>query len=517
MKNSSIKIIIFSIICIGVWNACNKDIVEKGADLVALAPAKLDTNAGVWKTVLFVSPSDIALAAPTATNSSDYQAEISNLKTTMGSLTNEQKSAVQYWSGGVVLRWNQIMRELVAKHNLPPVESPDGTYPIPDANNPFNYPTFPFSNPPYSARAYAYASISQYDALVTANFYKKQFNRALPSVLDASVVPSVPSKVTASYPSESAVIAAASYQVLKRLFPTDTVYLFEKYNESKNFDLWSGMAVQSDVTAGDNIGKSVAAKVMARAGADNMKFSVGNPTVWDSLANRIVSAGGTPWVSQENPKRPPMLPLFGNVKTWLLTPASLIAVRPAAPFAIGSAEFKAQLEEVKSEVTTNSTREKIAIVHFWADGVGTYTPPGHWNYLAAELIYSSKQSEVRSARNLALLNMALMDAGVSCWDTKAVYYLPRPSQMDGNIKTLTGLPNFPSYTSGHSTFSGAAATILGHIFPSESARLNGLAEQASLSRLYGGIHYRMDCDAGLKSGNAIGDFAVQRAKIDGAE
>jgi membrane-associated phospholipid phosphatase len=126
-------------------------------------------------------------------------------------------------------------------------------------------------------------------------------------------------------------------------------------------------------------------------------------------------------------------------------------------------------------------------------------------------------SEVRTARNFALLNMALMDAAIACWDTKTFYYYPRPSQLDPKIKTSTGIPNFPAYTSGHSTFSGAAATVLGHIFPNKKTSFDEQAEQASLSRLYGGIHYRMDCEAGLKAGKAVGNFAVNRARTDGAE
>jgi hypothetical protein len=89
--------------------------------------------------------------------------------------------------------------------------------------------------------------------------------------------------------------------------------------------------------------------------------------------------------------------------------------------------------------------------------------------------------------------------------------------MDSRIKTLTGLPNFPSYTSGHSTFSGAAATILGHIISSKATVFNDMANEASLSRMYGAIHYRSDCVAGLVCGQRVGGFAVQRAMTDGAE
>ena len=110
-----------------------------------------------------------------------------------------------------------------------------------------------------------------------------------------------------------------------------------------------------------------------------------------------------------------------------------------------------------------------------------------------------------------------MDAAVACWDAKYFYFNPRPSQMDPRIKTVTGLPNFPSYTSGHSTFSGAAATILEHIIPARAADYDNMAKEASLSRLYGAIHYRSDCEKGLICGNKVGNYAIQRALIDGAE
>ena len=110
---------------------------------------------------------------------------------------------------------------------------------------------------------------------------------------------------------------------------------------------------------------------------------------------------------------------------------------------------------------------------------------------------------------------AIEDAGICCWDTKSYYYYPRPSQMDPSIKT-TGTPNFPSYTSGHSTFSGAAAQVLGYIFPFEQSSLDAMAAEASVSRIYGGIHYRFDCEVGLRCGKAIGSFAVKRGKADGS-
>ena len=119
------------------------------------------------------------------------------------------------------------------------------------------------------------------------------------------------------------------------------------------------------------------------------------------------------------------------------------------------------------------------------------------------------------ARNMALLNMAEMDAAIVCWDVKYFYFNPRPTQVDPSIKTLTGIPNFPSYVSGHSMFSGAASTFLSYLLPENASKYTAMAKEAGMSRLMGGIHYRVDCEVGLDVGNKVGGYAVQRAQTDG--
>ncbi len=143
-----------------------------------------------------------------------------------------------------------------------------------------------------------------------------------------------------------------------------------------------------------------------------------------------------------------------------------------------------ELAEVNQAVG-QITRSQLATVYKWADGVSTPTPPGHWNFIAAPYIAAAKFSEVRAARALALVDMALHDAAVACWDAKFTYYNPRPSHLDPEIKTMVGLPNFPSYTSGHSTFSAAAAAVLSYLFPNGAAVFDREKDEAALSRLYG--------------------------------
>ena len=86
--------------------------------------------------------------------------------------------------------------------------------------------------------------------------------------------------------------------------------------------------------------------------------------------------------------------------------------------------------------------------------------------------------------------MALHDAAVGCWETKYFYFNPRPSHMDPDLKSVIGLPNFPSYTSGHSTFSGAGAQVLSYLFPRDERFFQSRADENAASRVWAGIHTR---------------------------
>ncbi len=509
---------LFYILSVAVTlGSCSKELSDISLQFPALNPASQDLNAGTWSPILLTGPTEFTVPAPIPTTSPDYVAQINEIKTWQAELTNEEKRIVKYWSAGAVLRWNEIMRELVAKHNRAPYQNPDGTYPIPNAANPLAYPTFPFANPPYAARAYAYLSTATYDALVAAWHYKGVYNRPAPYKVDANLQVLIPKNDLPSYPSEDAVVIGVSTEILKLLFPGDQDFIQQKAEEHRRARILSGANVRSDLEAGESLGKSVAGKFVTRARGDRAGAAVGNQTIWTQMENDAIARGEVPWISQENPKRPGMLPLFGRVRTWLFDSLTMVTtIRPSAPPSTSSAQFKKELEEIY-EFSKNPTREQIRITHFWADGLNTYTPPGHWNAIATEDFVNKNFSEVRWARNMGLLNMALMDAATSCWDTKYHYFNPRPSQMDTRIKTVAGLPNFPSYTSGHSTFSGAAATILGHIIPQRAAAYDAMALEASLSRMYGAIHYRSDCEKGLEAGKKIGSYAIARAITDGAD
>jgi hypothetical protein len=319
------------------------------------------------------------------------------------------------------------------------------------------------------------------------------------------------------------VMSGVSAEMLKALFPGSVEEITLMAGEQRSAALWSGRASTTDISAGLALGKAVADEIKKRAGTDGMGTSAGSPVIWKQLQDKVgngelvnLGTGEVAWLSQDVPARPPMLMSFGKVKAWNMTPQDIIDNRPVAPPRTSSNEMIAEVEEVKWYVD-NITRERLAIVHKWADGVRTYTPPGHWDDIAAEYIHDARFSEVRAARAMALLNMAMHDAAVACWETKFHYFNPRPSQMDATIKTATGLPNFPAFTSGHSTFSGAGATVLAYLFPQGADYFLSEATEASLSRMYGGIHFRSDAEAGLAHGKLIGSFTVTYATADGAD
>ena len=495
--------------------ACSKQVDSPTDNAPALNPVKTDGDAGSWKPILLANVTDIVLSSPIATSSPDYIIQLNEVRSWQKKISDSDRDNVKYWSAGAVLRWNEIMRDLVAKYNLPPYQNPDGTYPAPSANNPLAYPLFPFANPPYASRAYAYVAAAQYDALVTAYHYKSVYNRKAPYDIDSSLNVMVSRSDLSSFPSEDGAVIGATVELLKLLFPGEQDFIQKKAEDHRRARLIAGANVRSDIEAGEIIGRQVAERYTAKARTDRAGQAGGTPADWKKMEDICIAIGETPWLSLELPKRPPMLAMYGKVKSLVLDSLTCVSLRPGPPPSVNSAQMKAETEEIRSMVK-NATREQIRTVHFWADGVATYTPAGHWNAIAADDFISKGFSEVRWARNLALLNIAMMDAGIITWDTKMHYFNPRPSQMDPEIKTLTGLPNFPAYISGHSTFSSAAASVLGYILPERAADYKAMALEASLSRMYGGIHFRSDCEVGLEVGENIAAHIINRGRLDGS-
>jgi membrane-associated phospholipid phosphatase len=123
----------------------------------------------------------------------------------------------------------------------------------------------------------------------------------------------------------------------------------------------------------------------------------------------------------------------------------------------------------------------------------------------------------QAARVLALVTVTMADAFVCCWDAKFAYWSARPITADPDLDVLIATPPFPSFTSGHSTISAAAAAVLGHLFPGDAADLAAKAEEAMMSRLWAGIHFPVDNEMGATGGGLVGRLVASRARVDGAE
>lgn len=494
--------------------ACEQDL-PTALDFTAYPFTSSDPAGGNWQPILLNQPQDIAVPVPEPITGAGYQAELAVLQQTLRNLNANQKAAVRYWTNNPVLRWNEIALELCAKYNLIPAPLADGSYPLPDPNNPDKEPKFPYSHPPYTVRALAYLSVAQYDGLIVAWQNKFKYQRPSPDQVDPTIKSAYGATDLPSYPAAGAVVAVTSRDILTRLFPLEKSYLEAKAKEHLQSLIWSGSQVSSDVAAGELIGASVAKLALQRAAGDGMNKAQTPRAISDSIKTAAFKRFGWQWVNQETPTRPVGLaPFFGRVKMWSVPRVE--EVRPGPPPAIGSPEFQRNVEELQ-QIAEKLTPAQRRIANWWSDGLGTYTPPGHWNRRAKEYCQAYRLNPLRTARTLAYLNMAMMDAGISCWDAKYFYHYPRPIQAIPGFKTILGTPNFPAYTSGHSTFSAAAAAILGYVFPEEREKCLAWAREAAESRIYGGIHYRFDAEVGLEQGQKVAAYTLQRAQRDGAQ
>jgi PAP2 superfamily len=207
---------------------------------------------------------------------------------------------------------------------------------------------------------------------------------------------------------------------------------------------------------------------------------------------------------------PPLEPLAGTWQTWNLSDGSQF--RPNPPPAYGGAQLLDEVDEVY-DVSQRLTGKQKRIAEYWADGPGTVTPAGHWNSIALGLVARAAWSTLRESQLFAALNTTQADAFIACWDAKYTYWSLRPVTairrlVDPSWLPYIATPPFPSYVSGHSTTSGAASTVLSAFFPDRAGDLSAMGEEAAISRLYAGIHYRSDNEAGLELGRRVGAVAV---------
>jgi hypothetical protein len=328
-----------------------------------------------------------------------------------------------------------------------------------------------------------------------------------------------------------AAIAAAAYHVLKtRWADSANPRNLQRAYETAIAGIPEGPAKTDGLAWGTKVAEAV---IAAR---NESGFNKPVPGVYSSKE---------PGKWRETPAgfRPPTLPFWRMVKPFVMTSPSQFRAPP--PPAVDSKEHADEIAYInrvgirdgaeRSEYETLSTP-------FWADDLGSCTPPGHWNMIAQDLAKRNRLSVPETARLFALLNLAEADAGISCWDTKFFYSTWRPetaireidpkinphAKPNPNFIPNLASPSFPGYTSGHSTFSACGARMLALYFGPDEIELSttsdGLpgavrsykklseaADEAGMSRIWGGIHFVSDNNAGKQAGQKIAEWVFSQA------
>ena len=365
--------------------------------------------------------------------------------------------------------------------------------------------------PPKASRALAIIHAAVYDAVNAIDRTHK------PYAIDVPALPGT---------SAEAAVAAAAHRTLVALFPAQTATFDAQFTASL-----AGITDGASENAGVALGNLVADKMLALRAAD------------DSTTVVTYTPGSGPgvWVPTPPAFAAALLPQWGDVTPFAMTSSSQFS--PSGIPALGSTAYADNYNEVKdlgSATSTTRTTDQTAVAKFWANGAGTSTPPGHLNRMAQEAAESQGNSLSQNARLFAELNVAMADAAIMAWDAKFATNFWRPvtairaGDTDGNANTtldaawtpLLVTPPFPTYVSGHSSFSGAAAAVLKNFFgrdnisftlASETATVadrsftsfSQAAQESADSRLYGGIHFRFDNEDGLAAGTQLGNFVAR--------
>lgn len=324
--------------------------------------------------------------------------------------------------------------------------------------------------------------------------------------------------------SADAAAAAAAHQVLIDLYPART----------RQFDEILAKALvdvdEDAVEKGLTLGRYVAKEVLAWRAEDGA----------DRAVRFTPKHGPGEWAPTPPAYAKPLAPHWPTLTCFALRRG--FQFRADGPPKLTDKAYAVAFDEVKrlgGKDSKSRTAEQTEIALFWADGEGTVTPPGHWNRIAQAVSRDRRLSLDEKARLFALLNVALADVGIACWDCKYHFRFWRPIQgireaeaddnpdttADRDWEPLLVTPPFPSYTSGHSSFSGAAATILAAVVGSDPVRFqttsDGLpgvtrrfsgfwtaAEEAGMSRIYGGIHWQFDNTDGLAGGKKVAEHVL---------
>ena len=377
-------------------------------------------------------------------------------------------------------------------------------------------------NPPQASRIYAYTGLALYEAALPGMKQRKSLGKSLN---DMPKMPNANGPDRVDWPAAQ---AAAISRVAQDLFAGRSASL-AAVSGLRDAQLAARTAAgisPGDIAASIAFGEEIGAAINTWAAADNFAATRGLPFTPPVGPQFWVPTSGAPATT------PPAEPYWGTLRPFTLPSHDACAPQPPEPYSEApSSSFYAQANTVRT-TEQSLTDEQKQIALFWADNPGqTANPPGHWIAIVTSL--SAASSLTDASELYALIGLAVADAFISCWKTKYAFNLVRPETyiqriIDPAFTPFIPTPQFPEYPSGHSTSSGSASTLLTGILgnvsfvdtthvargfpPREFDTFTQAAEEAAVSRLYGGIHYPMGNNNGLQQGRCVGNFVIDRAR-----
>jgi hypothetical protein len=312
-------------------------------------------------------------------------------------------------------------------------------------------------------------------------------------------------------------VAGASATILSYLFPATAVLpaaAVELEQRLADEGRTGPGGVHPYFTRGVAVGRAFGEVMIAWANADGFSNTACTPPVTSTCwFGDYPAAGSGHWTRNGGATGPPIAgPQYGAMRPYFLT--SPAQFHPVPPPALNSQEYADALAEVVS-ISNARTIEQRDDARAWNLPGGTITALGYWDGLAAQYIGEHNFDERAAAHVFALTNAAAMDAVIGCWEAKFTYFLIRPSQANPAVKldpiinnVGIGLPNHPSYTSGHSCVSASAGKVIETFFPEHTTTVDDLVAAAGESRIRAGIHYRFDVVKGQLLGRSVAEWAI---------
>ena len=331
-----------------------------------------------WSTWLLSSASELRLGPPP--DAAETRAELAEVQALADNRDAAALDRIGYWDAGAPpYRWTQRAVKYAQSHGVA-------------GNRAF--------------RLMALMNVAIYDAIVAADDTKRTYNRARPATTRLAVA----TPATPGYPDERAAAAAAAEAVLAYIFPADADLFASWAAEASTSRVEAGVAYPSDSTAGRALGRRVGERAVAWGQTD------GSDAKW---AGSVPTEPGM-WTGTN-----PVEPLAGAWKPWALAGGDQF--RPGPPPAVGSEQMSREVAEVRNYPRTNLTNLTASFWEYYG-GRGVFE---YWNDQASRLIFEHRLQDDAplASRVYALVNIALNDGAIACWDAKYTYWAPRPAMI----------------------------------------------------------------------------------------